>query len=108
MTSVSNMQQTNTRFFTSDIENQGFAPLDPLFKQHGWHNVRNDSDHICYTKTGYETDLFEIEIRSQSIRVGIPVYNSPYQYKTTFNNYIKACEYVELRMMEFVNEKKIE
>jgi hypothetical protein len=108
MTSVTNMQQTNTSFFTSDIETQGFAPLDPLFKQHGWHNVRNDADHICYTKTGYETDLFEIEIRSQSIRVGIPVYNSPYQYKTTFNSYVKAFKYIESRMMEFIDQKKID
>ena len=86
-----------------------FATLDPLFKQHGWYTSKNEANYLSYTTTGHETDVFEIKIdTSKTIRVSMPIRNSPFQYNTTFNNCFQASEYIESRFLDFIDQKKIE
>jgi hypothetical protein len=87
-----------------------FATLDPLFKQHGWHISKNEANYLSYTTSGYETDVFEIKMvdSSKTIRVSMPIRNSPFQFNTSFNNCFQASEYIESRFLEFIDQKKIE
>ena len=86
-----------------------FATLDPLFKQHGWYTSKNEANYLSYTTTGHETDVFEIKIdTSKTIRVSMPIRNSPFQFNTSFDNCFQASEYIESRFLEFINQKKIE
>jgi hypothetical protein len=83
--------------------------LDPLFKQHGWYTSKNEANYLSYTTTGCETDVFEIKIdTSKTIRVSIPIRNTPFQYRTSFYNCFQASEYVESRFLDFIDQKKIE
>lgn len=92
-----------------EIKNRGFLLLDAMFKQYGWHIVRNEMNWLCYSKVGYETDLFDIKIDKNSIHVSIPIKNSPFQYHTSFNDYFQASEYIETRFFDFINDiKKID
>jgi hypothetical protein len=90
---------------STEIKNKGFAILDKMFTEHGWHLINNEMDRICYTKTGHETDLFDIKINQKSIRVSIPIQNSHYQFITSFKDYFTASEYVEERFFDFVGKK---
>jgi len=83
------------------IQNKGFLFLDQMFRENGWHNIKNELNWITYTRTGYETEYFDIRI-SKTIHVSVPIKNSPYQYKTTFTNYYDASEYVEQRFKDFI------
>jgi hypothetical protein len=86
-----------------------FATLDPLFKQHGWHISKNEANYLSYTTSGYETDVFEIKLdATKTIRVSMPIRNSPFQYNTSFDNCFQASEYIESRFLEFIDQKKIE
>lgn len=87
-----------------------FATLDPLFKQHGWYISKNEANYLSYTTSGYETDVFEIKMvdSSKTIRVSMPIRNSPFQFNTSFDNCFQASEYIESRFLEFINQKKIE
>jgi hypothetical protein len=108
MNTDSNVLSNNTNVHSSDIKNVGFALLDQLFKQHGWHLIKNEMNRICYTKFAHETDVFDIKIEAKSIRVSVPVNNSPFQYVNLFDNYYQASEYVEMRFLDFISQKKIE
>jgi hypothetical protein len=86
----------------SNIVNKGFIILDELFKNHGWHLVKNENNWISYTKIGDETSFFDLKISSDSIIVSVPVKNSIYQFITTFKSYYEASEYVEQRFYDYI------
>jgi hypothetical protein len=92
---------------TADIQNKGFILLDSLFKQNGWHIVKNEMNHISYSKLGQETDIFSIKIEKKYINVSIPIKNSNYQFTTTFTDYFQASEYLENRFLDFIHETKM-
>jgi hypothetical protein len=103
MTVNDNMLTNQDSILNSEIKNKGFAILDTMFKQHGWHMIKNEMNWISYTKFGNETDLFDIKIDQKSIHVSIPIKNSPYQYITSFKGYFQASEYIEARFNDFIN-----
>lgn len=105
MSSNANMLSNNESILNTEIKNKGFALLDQMFKEDGWHLCKNEMNHVSYTHFGHETDLFEIKIDPKTIHVSIPIKNSPFQYNTQFNNYFQASEYIEARFLDF-NEKK--
>lgn len=99
MSSNDNMLTTVTP--TSEIKNKGFILLDSLFKENGWHMTKNEMNLIEYTKQGHESDFFQIKLDQKNVYVSVPIKNSPYQYKTSFNNYFDASEYVEKRFKDY-------
>ena len=86
----------------NDVINKGFTILDGVFKEKGWHMIKNEMNHVCYTKFGNETDIFNINIDNRSIHVSIPIKNSPFQFVTSFKDYFSATEYIESRLMDFI------
>jgi hypothetical protein len=76
--------------------------LTNLFKQNGWHSIKNDDNWIIFIKAENETEFFEIKVDNAFAYVSIPLKNSVYQYQKKFNNYLKAYEYVEERFKEFI------
>ena len=100
MTDTHNMLSES--ILNTEIKNKGFAILDSIFKENGWILCKNEMNWICYTKFGFETDVFEIRVDENTIHVGIPVKNSPFKYVTKFNNYFLASEYVEDRFKDYI------
>jgi hypothetical protein len=92
----------NMLSFSSDIKNKGFILLDSLFKENGWHMTKNEMEIIEYTKFGHETDYFQIIVNKNNIHVSVPIKNSSYQFKTTFDNYFDASEYIEKKLLDYV------
>jgi hypothetical protein len=86
-----------------NLKNHGFSVLNNMFMEHGWKPIKNEFEWIAYTKVGNETDVFQLMVEKDVIIVSIPVKNSPYQYRTIFNTYWEAVEYVEKRFNEFIN-----
>jgi len=84
------------------IKNRGFADLDAVFTDNGWHKMRNEFNHIAFAKCGHEGDQFEIVLDKTSVNVIVPLKNSSFAYTTSFNNYFEASEYVEYRFKEFI------
>lgn len=85
-----------------EINNKGFLLLDSVFKNNGWHIVKNDMNWISYTKFGDETSFFDIKITPDKIIVSVPLKNSIYQYTTSFKSYYQASEYIEYQFFEFI------
>ncbi len=101
---------TNSNATTNNetvLKNKGFMFLDQLFKENGWHLIKNEQTRIAYTKIGDELNYFDIKIGEKSIEVSIPVRNSPFQYITSFKDYYNASEYVEARFLDFIDKKKL-
>jgi len=101
-----NMLSNNFVILNTELKNKGFAFLDAVFKENGWHRVKNEMNLICYTQTGNETDCFDIKIEATNIRVSVPIKNSIFQYVTTFNNYFEASEYIEARLCDFLKKNE--
>ncbi len=103
--SSTNILANNESILTTEIKNKGFAFLDQVFKENGWHLIKNEMNHICYTKFGNETDSFEINIDVKNIQVSIPLKNSSFKYTTLFKDYFQASEYMEARFFDFIEKK---
>ena len=93
---------SNNYIKESELVNKGFVIVDALFKQNGWHVVKNENNWISYTKFGDESSLFDFKILPDKIIVSTPIKNSPYQYVTTFKNYYEASEYIEQRLYDYI------
>ena len=106
MTSSTNMLSHDS-ILNTELKNKGFSMLDAVFKEHGWRLVKNEMNWICYTKFGQETDTFDIRIDPKMVHVSIPIKNSRFQYNTSFKDYFQASEYMEARLLDFI-DKKIE
>ena len=78
------------------------STLNNLFKNNGWHTIKNDNGWIIFTKIENETEFFEIKVNKPFVHVSVPLKNSVYQYKTKFNNYLEAYEYIQERFKEFI------
>jgi len=100
MTSTSNT--VSEYINNTELKNKGFILLDTMFKENGWYLCKNEINWICYTKMGFETDVFEIRIDKKDIHVGIPMKNSPFKFITSFKEYFLASEYLENRFNEFI------
>jgi hypothetical protein len=86
------------------IKNKGFLLLDILFKEKGWTLVKNELNNIQYGRPDFgDLDSFEIKIDKHKVNVSVPIKNTPYQYKTSFDNYYNAIEYVEKRFNDFIS-----
>lgn len=96
----------NDSVLNSSVKNRGFALLDTVFKQNGWHTVKNEMNWISYTKFGDETTYFDIKLTANSVIVSVPIKNSIYQFSTSFNNYYDASEYVEQKFREYMGLDK--
>jgi hypothetical protein len=96
-----NMDNFSNEETCTKLKNQGFSQLEDLFSSREWKLIRNEFDHIVYTKPGNETDYFEIKLTKTEVRVSVPVKNSKYQYGTSFNNYFDASEYIEQHLLHF-------
>jgi hypothetical protein len=85
------------------IKNKGFLLLDILFKEKGWTLSKNELNWIEYKRQDFgDLDSFEIKIDKYKVNVSVPIKNTPYQYKTSFDNYYNAIEYVEKRFKDFI------
>jgi hypothetical protein len=62
MNSNANIMSDNMSIINNEVKNKGFLILDTMFKQHGWHIVKNEMNWISYTKFSRETDIFDIKI----------------------------------------------
>jgi hypothetical protein len=76
--------------------------LNNLFKNNGWHSIKNSEKWIMFTKVEHETEFFEIKLNKNFVEVSIPLKNSVYQYKKKFTNWLEAYEFVEERFKEFI------
>ena len=92
--------------FSITLKNKGFMVLEESFLQHNWKCIKNEMDHILYQKHGNDYDNFEMNITQNKICVSVPIKNSRFQYKTHFESYFNACEYVEMHLLNY--EKKDE
>jgi hypothetical protein len=86
---------SNTLTEIAELKNKGFLLVDALFKEKGWHLIKNEMNWICYTKFGNETDVFDIKIDQSTIHVSVPLKNSPFNFVTSFKDYFSASEYIE-------------
>ena len=62
MATTCNMHSNKETNINTEIKNKGFDMLDTMFKEHGWHMIKNEINWIAYTKFGRETELFDIKI----------------------------------------------
>lgn len=102
--SFNNMLSNKDSLLNTEIKNKGFVLLDQIFKEHGWYMSKNEINYISYAKQGLETDFFDIIIEQKSIRVSVPIKNSPFQYITKFDDYFSASEYVEARFFDYIKK----
>lgn len=86
-----------------NIKNKGFLLLNSLFIEKGWTLTQNELNFIEYKRPDFgDLDYFEIKIDKNKINVSVPIRHTPYQYKTSFDNYYSAIEYVEKRFKNFI------
>jgi hypothetical protein len=92
---------------TYKCKNRIFAEsgLEETFGQDNWSLHTNEPDHIAFKSPTSDYDYFEIFVDSKKIYVTIPLKNSTYKYKTSFDSYFNACEYVEMQFHDFINNK---
>lgn len=100
MNTHDNMLSTDP-VLNSTIANKGFAILDTIFKEKGWHLIKNEVNWICYGKFSDETTCFDIKLLPDKIVVSVPMKNSSYQYVTSFKGYYEASEYVEQKLRDY-------
>lgn len=94
-----NMSEKN--ILSKKLKNKGLGILENQFESYGWILVKNEEDNIIYTKKYNETEYYEIKLLEKKIYVSSPLKNSVYQYKTSFNNYFDAIDYIENKLYDY-------
>ena len=87
---------------TTKCKNISFACLEETFGQHNWSLQINELDHIVFKSPISDFDYYEIFVDKNKINVAIPLKNSTYKYKTSFNSYFQASEYIEMQLQDFL------
>ena len=72
--------------------------ITELFKVYGWSCKINTPHHVSYSRDGYNLDTFDIRMEQNRISVSIPL--KDVQYKTSFQSYSDAMNYVIVRFLE--------
>jgi hypothetical protein len=68
--------------------------IKPSFDQYGW-NMGNEEQSYLFTK---RTKQFCINVNKSSIDITIPLKDSPELYRTSFDNYYDASEYILMHL----------
>jgi hypothetical protein len=70
------------------------------FKEYNWELIVNTNDKLVYVKPEHynDCDEFKIEFSHNKIFVTIPVLGENMSYKTHFNSYFMAYEYISLHL----------
>jgi hypothetical protein len=73
------------------------------FKEYNWEIIKNTNDQLVYVKPNYynDCDEFKLEFISNKIFITIPVLGKNISYKTHFNSYFMAYEYVSLHLENY-------
>jgi len=72
--------------------------ITELFKVYGWSCKRASPHHFSYSREGYNLDTFDIQFEQNRVSVAIPIKNI--QYRTSFQSYTDAMNYISVRFME--------
>lgn len=73
------------------------------FKEYNWELIKNTNDELVYVKPNYynDCDEFKVEFISNKIFITIPVLGKNISYKTHFNSYFLAYEYISLHLENY-------
>lgn len=83
-------------------KNKAFMLLHEDFIMNGWNLITNNNDCLIYIKNNRVLDEFIINISSKNkIYVTIPVSNSNVSYRTSFNSYFSACEFISMHLKHY-------
>ena len=88
---------------TTKCKNISFVCLEQEFAKHNWSLQINELDHIVFKSPISDYDYYEIYVDKSKINVSIPLKNSTNKYKTSFNSYFQACEYIEMQFNDFIS-----
>ena len=72
--------------------------ITELFKVYGWSCKSNTPQHVSYSRDGYNLDTFDIQFEQNRVSVSIPL--KDVQYRTSFQSYTDAMNYVIVRFRE--------
>ena len=72
--------------------------ITELFKVYCWSCKSKSPEHISYSRDGYNLDTFDIQFEHNRVSVSIPL--KDVQYKTSFQSYTDAMNYVIVRFRE--------
>jgi hypothetical protein len=100
------MASTTTTSIESTINNtMGFTMIQDKFKSYNnWNLANNINGNILYKRNTNECDIFEILVEQNKIFVSIPIRKSNFQYKTHFNSYYEASEYIGTHLENYEME----
>ena len=65
--------------------------ITPKFQEHSWKFTKRDENNFRFTKN---TKEFQISLLGNLIEVLVPLKESESVYKTNFDNYFSATEYL--------------
>jgi len=89
------MTSTVTSIETTINNTIGFTMIQEKFQLYNnWKLTDNSNGTIIYKRITNECDIFEILVDKNKIFVSIPIKKSNFQYKTHFNSYYDASEYI--------------
>ena len=73
------------------------------FKEYNWVLLKNTMDTLVYVKPNHynDCDEFKIELYENKIFITIPVLGRNIGYKTHFNSYFLAHEYVSMHLENY-------
>ena len=94
---------TSQNTTTTKFKNISFVCLEEEFAKHNWLLEINEADHIVFKSPTSDYNYYEIYVDKNKINVSIPLKNSTYKYKTSFNSYFEACEYIEMQFNDFIS-----
>ena len=104
------MMSGNNHTYSSSSSYSDILPLNTScmhihykFKEYNWVLTKNTMDTLVYVKSNHynDCDEFKIELNNNKIFISIPVIGNNISYKTHFNSYFLAHEYVSLHLENY-------
>ena len=90
--------------YLENVENKGFILVDEYFTEKGWLRVENKMNKLIYCNPNKRLERYELHVDNDKVHIVIPLKNSSYSYRTFFDNYFRASEFVISHLKHFTNK----
>lgn len=106
------MSKSENNYVSNSISpvNTSCMHIHYKFKEYNWELTTNTNDTLVYVKPHHYNDIDEFKIEfsnNNKIFVTIPVLGKNISYKTQFNSYFLAYEYISLHLENYETSSRM-
>ena len=89
-------------------KNKGFGDVHSELTNRGWTLVSDTANELVFSNPLRPYDEYKVVADQESISVVVPMSGGDFSFRTSFNNYFAASEFLIGRLQEYCDRQNVE